>query len=82
MDQVFDVRQVSEKYQANEEKSILGFIIYLETAYDTIDQHGMWQMLRVNEIGGKLLKAVESFYVDSTRGRVDDSSFFEYLSPF
>ena len=29
----------------------------------------MWQMLRVYEVGGKLLKAVPSFYVDSI-GRV------------
>ena len=25
----------------------------------------MWQMLKVFEVGGKLLKAVQSFYVDS-----------------
>ena len=37
----------------------------LEKAYDTIDQHGMWQMLIVYGVGGKLLKAVQSFYVDS-----------------
>ena len=37
----------------------------LEKAYDTIDRHGMWQMLRVYGVGGKLLKAVQSFYVDS-----------------
>ena len=36
----------------------------LEKAYDTIDRHGMWQMLRVYGVGGKLLKAVQSFYVD------------------
>ena len=34
-------------------------------AYDTIDRNGMWQMLRVCGVGGKLLKAVQSFYVDS-----------------
>ena len=38
----------------------------LEKAYDTIDRHGMWQMLRAYGVGGKLLKAVQSFYVDST----------------
>ena len=27
--------------------------------------HGMWQMLRVYGVGGILLKAVQSFYVDS-----------------
>ena len=35
----------------------------LEKAYDTIDRHGMWQMLRVYGVGGKLLKAVQSFYM-------------------
>ena len=34
-------------------------------AYDTIDRHGMWQMLIVYGVAGKLLKAVQSFYVDS-----------------
>ena len=37
----------------------------LEKAYDTIDRHGMWQMLRVYGVGEKLLKAVQSFYVDN-----------------
>ena len=37
----------------------------LQKAYDTIDQHDMWQMLRVYGVGGKLFKAVQSFYVDS-----------------
>ena len=38
----------------------------LEKAYDMIVRHCMWQMLRVYGVGGKLLKAVQSFYVDST----------------
>ena len=37
----------------------------LEKAYDTIDRHGMWQILRVYGVGGKLLKAVQSCYIDS-----------------
>ena len=37
----------------------------LEKAYDTIDQHAMWQMLRVFGVGQKLLKALQSFYIDS-----------------
>ena len=36
-----------------------------EKAYDAIDRRGMWQMLRVYGVIGKLLKAVQSFYVDS-----------------
>ena len=34
-------------------------------AYDTIGRHGMWQMLRVYAVGGKLLNALQSFHVDS-----------------
>ena len=41
----------------------------LEMAYDMIYRHGMWQMLRVYGVVGKLLKAVQSFYIDS-RDRV------------
>ena len=37
----------------------------LEKAYDTIDRHGMWQMLRLYVVGGKLLTVVQSFHKDS-----------------
>ena len=61
---MFAVRQVCEKYLANWE-DILWAFMDLEKEYDTIDRHGMCQMLRVCGIRGKLLKAVESFYIDS-----------------
>ena len=51
----------------------------LEKAYDTIDWHGMWQMPRLYGDGGKLLKAVQSFYKDSRacfRVRNDVSEWF------
>ena len=64
MDQVFAVRQVCEKYLANG-KDVFRAFMDLEKAYDTIDRHGMWQMQRVYGVGGKLLKAVQNFYVDS-----------------
>ena len=38
-------------------------LVDLEKAYNTIDRQGMWQMLRVYGVGGKLLEAVQ-FYVD------------------
>ena len=31
----------------------------LGNAYDTIDRHGLWQMLRVYGVGGKLLSNAE-----------------------
>ena len=61
MDQVFAVRQVCEKYLANGKDLFCAFMD-LEKAYDMIDQHGMRQMLRVNGVGGKLLKALQSFF--------------------
>ena len=64
MDQVFAARQVGEKHLANGKDVFWGFM-GLRKAYDTIDWHGMWQMLRVCGVRGKLLKAVQSFYLDS-----------------
>ena len=60
MDKVFAVRQLCEKYLTNGKDVFLAFI-GLEKAYDTIDRHGMWQMLRVYGVGGKRMKAVQSF---------------------
>ena len=55
-----------EKYLANGKDVFLAFMyLDLEKAFDMIDRHGMWQMLRVYGVGEKLLKAVQSFYVDS-----------------
>ena len=64
MGQVFAVRKVCEKYLENG-KDVLSAFLDLEKAYDTIDRHGMWQMLRVHGVRGKLFKAVQSFYLES-----------------
>ena len=64
MGQVFAVSQVCEKYPANG-KDVLRELMDLEKAYETIDRHGMWQMLRVYEVEGIMLKPVPSFYIDS-----------------
>ena len=64
MYQMFSVRQVCEKYLANE-KDVFWAFMDLEKAYDTIDRHDIWQMLRVCGVEGKLFKAVPSFYVYS-----------------
>ena len=66
MNQVFTVRQVYEKYHPNG-KDVFWSVMDLEKAnrYDLLAGYGMWQMLRVYRVGGKVLKAVQSFYVDS-----------------
>ena len=62
MNQVFAVRQVSRMPNG---KGVFWTFMELENTYDTIDRQGMWQMLRVYGVGGKLMKAVQSFYVHS-----------------
>ena len=52
------VWQVCEKYLEHG-KDVFWAILDLEKAYDTIDRHGMWQMLSVYGSGGK--QAVQSF---------------------
>ena len=59
MHQVLAIRQVCEKYLANG-KDIFCVFMDLEKAYDMSDRHGIWQMLRMYEVGGKVLKAVQS----------------------
>ena len=63
MDQVYVLRQVSRKCLANGNDVFWAFMDF-EKAYDTIDRHGMWKMLREYGVAGKL-KAVQSFYIDS-----------------
>ena len=77
-----DVRQVGEKYLANG-KNVFWAFMDLEKAYDTIDLHGMWQMLRVYRVEGKLLKVVKSFYAIDSRAcdrvRMDVREWFPRL---
>ena len=60
MDQVFAIRKVCEKDLANG-KDVFWAFMDLEKAYDTIDRQGVWQMLRVYGVGGKLLKQCRVF---------------------
>ena len=64
MDKVFPVRQVCQK-DLSDGKNIFRAFMDLEKVSDTINRNGMWQMLRMYGVGGKLLKAVQSFYIDS-----------------
>ena len=65
IDQVFAVRQICEKYLANE-KDVFWAFMDLGKEYDTIDRHGMFRMLRVYGVVGRLLlNEVQSFYIES-----------------
>ena len=42
----------------------MGFL-YLEKAYDRVNRETLWQVLRMYDVGGKLLGGIASMYVDS-----------------
>ena len=64
IDQIFTVRQMCEKVMAKG-KEVFWAFMDLEKAYDRVDREAMWQVLRLYGIGGKLLGAVQSFYMES-----------------
>ena len=63
-DQIFTVRQLSEKF-IEKGKDVYWAFMDLEKAYDRVDREAMWQVLRLYGVGGKLLRAVQSFYKES-----------------
>ena len=42
----------------------MGFM-YLEKYYDMVNREESWQVLRMYDVGGKLLNGIKSIYVDS-----------------
>mgnify|MGYP000675205646 CR=1 FL=1 len=64
VDQLFVVRHLGEKFFAKGKNLFLAFMD-LEKAYDRVDRDALWQVLRLYGVGDKLLKAVQSLYVDS-----------------
>ena len=64
VDQISAVRQLCEKFLAKGKEVFLAFMD-LEKAYDRIDREGLWDVLKVYGIGGRLLEGVKSFYVNS-----------------
>ena len=63
-DQIFIVRQICEKY-LGKGKDVYSAFLDLEKPYDRVDRDAMWNVLRLNGIGGRLLRGVKSLYVGS-----------------
>ena len=64
MDQVFAYNASLWKVSVANGNGVFWTLMDLKKAYNTIDRHSMWQLLRVYGVGGKLLKAVKCFYVE------------------
>ena len=41
-------------------------IIDLENAYDRVNREALWQVMRMYDVGAKLLSGIKSMYVDSS----------------
>ena len=65
VDQIASMRLLVEKYLAKNRKLYAAFMD-LEKAYDKVDWEGLWEVLTVYGVGGKLLMAVKSFYRNAT----------------
>lgn len=62
--EIFAVRRMCEKFLAKD-KEVCWAFMDLEKAYDRIDREALWQVLRIYGVGGRLLRGVQSFYIDS-----------------
>ena len=47
------------------EKNLSFSFIDLEKAYNRVSKEPLWQVLRMHDVGGKLLGGIKSMYVDS-----------------
>ena len=65
VDHIFTLKQIGEKAKKKKCKMYVGFID-LEKAYDRVNRETLWQVLRMCDVGGKLLSGIKSMYVDSS----------------
>jgi len=64
VDQIFAIRQLIEKC-VRKGKSLYAAFMDLEKAYDRIDRDGLWRVLDMYGVNGKLLNGIKSFYFGS-----------------
>ena len=57
-DQIFAVKQICEKAKRKRKKVFMGFMD-LEKAYDSVNRKGLWQVLSMYVVSGKLLKGIK-----------------------
>ena len=61
-DQIFTLKHIDER--GKNQRVYVGFMD-LEKAYDWVNREGLWQVLKMNDVGGKLLNGIKSMYVNS-----------------
>ena len=62
VDQIFTINQINEKAREKKCRVYVGSMD-LEKVYDRINKEELWQVLRMYDVGGKLLNGIKSMYV-------------------
>ena len=64
VDQICTLKQIGEKARERKRRVYVGFMD-LEKAYDRVNRETLWQVLKMYDVGGKLLNGIKSMYVNS-----------------
>ena len=64
VNQIFNLKQIGEKAREKKGGVYVGFMD-LEKAYDRINRKSLWQVLRMYDVGDKLLNGIKSMYVSN-----------------
>ena len=64
VDQTFTLKQIGENAREKKRRVYVGFID-LKKAYGRVNMEALWQVLRMYDVGGKLLNGIKSIYFDS-----------------
>ena len=65
VDQIFTLKQKGEKAREKKRTVYVNFID-LEKACDTLNREALWQVLRMYDVGGKLLSVIKNMYGDGS----------------
>ena len=82
VDHIFTLKQIDEKACEKKCRVYMGFID-LEKGFGRFNREALWQVLRIYDVGGKLLSGIKSMYVDSSacvRVKVGESKQFRIVS--
>ena len=64
VDQIFTLKQIGEKAREKKCRAYVGFMD-MEKAYDRLYREVLWQVLRMYDVGSKLLNGIKRIYVNS-----------------
>ena len=64
IDQIFTLKQIGEKSREKKRRVYVGFID-LGKVYDRVNREALWHVLRIYNVGSKLLSRIKNMHVDS-----------------